>query len=159
MPASSITPQHVSRILARLVGPSVEVKRGRQALKLRSYMSAAFRQSLGSSTDPMAGAGSRGFGLTTNPAAAVPATAMAAAFNKAGERTLSRDELRHYLIYITALPGMTGLALRLQIMAGGQRVQQMLRLKRADVGDGVINLYDPKGSANAGTHACAADYR
>ena len=153
MPASAVTPEHVSRILARLVGPSVAVKHGRQALKLRSYMSAAFRQSLGSSTDPMAGASSRGFGLTTNPAAAVPATSMAAAFNKAGDRTLSRDELRHYLAYITALPGMTGLALRLQLMAGGQRVQQVLRLKRADVGDGVIKLYDPKGRrTQARTH-------
>ena len=153
MPASAVTPEHVSMILARLVGPSVAVKRGRQALKLRSYMSAAFSQALGSSTDPMAGAAARGFGLTTNPAAAVPATTMAAAFNKAGDRTLSRDELRHYLVYITAMPGMTGMALRLQIMAAGQRVQQVLRLKRTDRGDGVINLYDPKGRrSQARTH-------
>ena len=153
MPASEVTAAHISTILTRLVGPSVAVKHGRTALKLRAYLAAAFKLALGASTDPMAGAGAGGFGLTSNPAAAVPATAMAEAFNKKDSRTLSRDELRHYLAAITAMPGLAGLALRLQLFSGGQRAHQLLRLTRADVDNGVITLYDPKGRrTQARTH-------
>lgn len=153
MPASEVTAAHVSAILTRLVGPSVAVKLGRTSIKLRAYLAAAFKLALGASTDPMAAAGAGGFGLTSNPAAAVPVRSMAAAFNKKDERTLTADELRHYLTYITAMPGIAGLALRLQIFSGGQRTQQLLRLTRADVDGGVITLYDPKGRrTQARTH-------
>jgi integrase len=153
MPASEVTAAHVSAILTRLVGPSAEKTKGRTALKLRAYLAAAFKLALGASTNPMAGAGAGGFGLTSNPAAAVSSKEMAAAFNKKDDRTLSPDELRHYLGYITAMPGLTGLALRLQLFSGGQRAHQLLRLTRADVDDGVITLYDPKGRrTQARTH-------
>lgn len=146
LPAAQITPEHFSRILTRLVGADVEVKRGRTALKLRSYASAAFKLALGAATDPMAPAAAAGFDLKYNPAAAVPAGKMAATFNRPGERVLSVDELRHYLAHVAALPStLTRLALQLQIASGGQRFQQLLRLRHADVSTSTFVLLDPKG--------------
>lgn len=146
LPAAQITPEHVSRILARLVGTDVEQKKGRTALKLRSFMSAAFKLALGAATDPMAPAAAAGFGLTYNAAAAVPAGKMAAAFNRPGERVLSVEELRHYLAHIAALPStLTRLALQLQVASAGQRFQQLLRLRHEDANGKTFVLFDPKG--------------
>jgi len=146
LPAAQITPEHVSRILARLVGTDVEQKKGRTALKLRSFMSAAFKLALGAATDPMAPAAAAGFSLTYNAAAAVPAGKMAAAFNRPGERVLSVEELRHYLAHVAALPStLTRLALQLQIVSAGQRFQQLLRLRHGDANGMTFVLFDPKG--------------
>jgi hypothetical protein len=146
LPAADIQPQHISMILARLVGPEVELKKGRTALKLRSYAGAAFKMALGAGVDPMAPSAAKEFGLKFNPVTAVPATLMAAAFNRAGSRTLDADELRHYLVHVAALEAdLPRLALQLQIAAGGQRMQQLLRITHADVSDKTVDLYDPKG--------------
>lgn len=146
LPAASITPEHVSRILGRLVGPGVKGKKGRTALKLRSYMAAAFRLALGASVDPMAPDAAAGFGLVSNPAAAVPATKMAQTFNKAGERSLSPEELGAYLRHLDALPmSLSRLALQLQIASGGQRMQQLLRLTADNVQLDSFHIYDGKG--------------
>lgn len=146
LPAAQITPEHVSRILARLVGTDVEHKKGRTALKLRSFMSAAFKLALGAATDPMAPAAAAGFGLAYNPAAAVPAGKMAATFNRAGDRVLSIKELEHYVAHVAALPSaLPRLALQLQLVSGGQRFKQLLRLRHADVNGQTFVLYDPKG--------------
>jgi integrase len=153
-PASDITSQDVAKILARLVGPDVQVKKGRTALKLRSYMAAAFKLAMGAELDPMAPGSAAGFELTINPAGAVPATKMAAAFHKVGERTLTTTELRCYLTRLESLPSeLHRLALELQIMAGGQRLQQLIRLTHADVTTTTFTLYDPKGKrAQPRTH-------
>lgn len=146
MPAAHVMPEHVSKILVRLVGPEVAKAKGRTALKLRSYLSSAFKMAMGASLDPMAHAAVGGFDLTLNPAAAVPSTSMAAKFNRAGHRTLSVPELRAYLTRLEAVPSMRNrLALQLQIMAGGQRLQQLLRLTHADIGADTFTLFDGKG--------------
>ena len=153
-PAADITAQDVAKILARLVGPDVQVKKGRTALKLRSYMAAAFKLAMGAELDPMAPGSAAGFELKVNPAAAVSATKMAAAFHNAGERTLTVAELRCYLTRLESVPSETHrLALELQIMSGGQRLQQLIRLTRSDVTTTTFTLYDPKGKrAQPRTH-------
>lgn len=146
LPASAITPEHVSRILGRLVGPGVVGKKGRTALKIRSYMSAAFNLALGASVDPMAPNAAGGFGLNSNPASAVPATKMNQAFNRPGERSLSPEELGAYLRHLDALPiSLCRIALQLQIVLGGQRIQQLLRLSAKDIHPHSLDLYDGKG--------------
>lgn len=146
LPADQISPSHVARILSRLVGPDVVKKKGRTALKLRSYLGAAFKLALGASTDPMAPDGAAGFGLSGNPAAAVPATNMAAAFNKPGKRTLSEAELFHFLAHLEAWPStLQRLALKLQIVTAGQRMQQLLRISHADAQTQTLTLRDSKG--------------
>jgi integrase len=153
-PAAQITSLDVSKILTRLVGPDTAVKKGRTALKLRSYMNAAFKLAIGAELDPMAPGGASGFELQGNPAAAVPATKMAAKFQTVGERTLTVDELRCYLKRLEKVPSeIHRLALELQIMAGGQRMQQLLRLTRANLTEDTFTLFDPKGKrAQPRTH-------
>ncbi|MBS0426665.1 MAG: integrase family protein [Proteobacteria bacterium] len=161
LPAAAIEPAHITHILARMVGPAAQSKgkvKGRTALKLRSYLHAAYRFGIGAALDPMAGDAAAGFGLTMNPVGAVPATKMAAKYKVAGKRALSPDELRVYLLHVAALPSaMTRVALMLQIALGGQRFQQMLRAEWKDLRpaswhegntevDGrTLTLYDPKG--------------
>mgnify|MGYP003585036616 FL=1 len=71
---------------------------------------------------------------------------MVTSFNRTGNRVLGADELRHYLAHVAALENdLPRLALQLQIVTGGQRMQQLLRITHADVMDKVVNLYDPKG--------------
>jgi len=160
-PAAQITALDVSKILTRLVGPDVVTKKGRTATKLRSYMAAAYTLAMGAELDPMAPGGAAGFDLKVNPAAAVPATKMSAAFHKKGERTLTISELRCYMTRLESIPSeIQRLALELQIMAGGQRMQQLLRLTRADLTEDTsdptkdtFTLFDPKGKrAQPRTH-------
>ena len=136
LPAAAITPEHLSKLLAGLVGPNVEDenKKGREAVKLRSCLASAFKLAQGASIDPMAPTGAAGFGLTMNPAAAVPVAKMAAAFNKAGDRALSVDELRAYLAHVAGLPSpIQRVALLFQVASGGQRIEQLLRISDSGV--------------------------
>jgi integrase len=146
LPAAEVTARHVALILGRLVGPAVAVKKGRTALKLRSYMAAAFKLALGAELDPMAPLSAAGFDVQVNPAASVPPTKMAAHFQQPGQRTLTTAEFRCYLNKLDAIASpMHRLALELQVMSGGQRFAQLLRLTGADVSDETFTLYDPKG--------------
>ena len=146
LPAAEVTPEHFSKILGRLVRPDVEIKKGRTALKLRSYAGAAYKMSQGASLDPMATSSAHEFGVTTNPVVAVPVTKMAAAFNRAGKRALSKEELITYLGCVAAMDhSLPKLALQLQIATCGQRMQQLLRIKYADVNGTTLTIYDPKG--------------
>ena len=146
LPAAEVTPEHFSKILARLVRPDVEIKKGRTALKLRSYAGAAYKMSQGASLDPMATSSAHEFGVKINPVAAIPVTNMAAVFNRVGERALNEEELVAYLGYVAAMEhGLPKLALLLQIATCGQRMQQLLRLTYADFNSTTLTLYDPKG--------------
>ncbi|MBS0317825.1 MAG: hypothetical protein JSR49_11935 [Proteobacteria bacterium] len=146
MPAAEVKPENVARILARLVGPAVEAKRGRTALKLRSYLAAAYTLAMGAGTNPMAPAGAVGFKLTINPAQAVSPRAMAAKYNRVGKRALSPEELVRYMARVDALPSLLQrIALRLQLVIGGQRIRQLLRITMDDVSADAMVLFDPKG--------------
>lgn len=146
MPAAQITAVDISRILARLVAPNVKNPKGRTALKLRSYAAAAFRLFIGAKIDPMAPIVAHDFGLTTNPAAAVPATKMAEAYNRAGDRNLKANELSMFLNYLCARDqDLQSLALWLQLVTGGQRIQQLLRLTHGDVEGQTMVIRDGKG--------------
>ena len=146
LPAAEVTPEHFSKILARLVRPDVEIQKGRTALKLRSYAAAAFKMSLGASLDPMSTSSAQEFGVKINPVAAIPVTRMAAAFNKVGERKLSLDEFKSYLCHVSAMDdGLPKLALQLQVATCGQRMQQLLRITHANINGKELTLFDPKG--------------
>lgn len=146
MPAAHIKAEDIKTILARLVGPHVEKKKGRTALKLRSYAAAAFRLFIGAKLDPMAPTAAHDFALTFNPAAAVPTTKMAAEFNRAGDRNLKADELRLFLVNLSARDqDLPSLVLWLQLVTGGQRIQQLLRLNHGDVDAQTMVIRDGKG--------------
>jgi integrase len=146
MPAAQLAPQHVVRILARLVAPDVVNPRGRTALKLRSYAAAAFQLAIGANIDPMTPKAAQVFELSLNPVAAIPATSMAAKFNRPSERTLEPIELRAFLMHLAARElDLQGLALWLQLATGGQRFKQLLRLTHEDTMSSALVIRDGKG--------------
>lgn len=150
LPAAQITPQQFSKILARLVAPGVQKPKGRTALKLRSYASAAFHLAIGAGVDPMAPDSAKEFDLSVNPVAAVPPTSMAAKFNRAGNRVLSPEELRLFLAHLCARDlDPASLVLWLQFATAGQRIQQLLRLTHADVLRDKLVIRDGKGKRQA----------
>ncbi|KAI5913070.1 tyrosine-type recombinase/integrase [Azoarcus sp. PA01] len=80
------------------------------------------------------------FGIEHNPVDAIPAIAV-----QRGDRTLSADELR---AYIKALgDDLPDQALRLALLAGGQRMAQLLRAKVSDydANPATLRLWDGKG--------------
>jgi integrase len=147
LPAAHVTPENITQVIARLVQPKAgKAPKGRTALKLRSYLAAAFKLALGASRDPMIPAAVADFGLTINPAAAVDSRSMAKKFNRADSRVLTPAELRFYMIRLEGIPSMLNrLVLQLQLNTGGQRVQQLLNIEADDIKDSTFVLLDPKG--------------
>ncbi|HEY2969009.1 MAG TPA: integrase family protein, partial [Casimicrobiaceae bacterium] len=140
-PARELQPRDVTELLRHVV----EAGKGRTAAKLRSYLHAAYALAIDADLNPDAPSDFIGFALDTNPVAPVDSLAQ---FSRAGDRTLSQDELFAYwgrLDSVTSLPARS--ALRLALLLGGQRPTQLLRLRRADVDmrAGRLMLYDTKG--------------
>ena len=141
MKASSVTTKNLNSIVAAVVAAGA----GREAAKFRSYLSAAFAAALRSESDPDIPPCLHGFNLTENPAASL---ATLSKYNVARETTLSVDELRIYWLKIQSVPGVTGAALRLSLLLGGQRIFQLLRLQKNDVdlADNQFVLFDTNGN-------------
>jgi integrase len=141
--AREIRPTDLRQALARLI----DAGKGRTAGKLRSYLRAAYSSAIRAEHDPTAPASLLDFGIEFNPCDALPALTQ---FTKAGDRTLTDEELRLYLVGITGYPAMTCRALELALYLGGQRPTQLLRVTPSDVeltdDGGEIRLRDGKGA-------------
>ncbi|MFD1894583.1 integrase arm-type DNA-binding domain-containing protein [Ottowia beijingensis] len=141
--AAEIKPAELRPVLARLV----DAKKGRTAGKARSYLHAAYAAAIRADFDPDAPQSLCGFRIESNPVAAMPSMAH---YNKAGQRVLSEAELQAYMARLSGLSTMTRLALELDLMLGGQRPTQLLRVTSADVDvtadPGEIVLLDGKGA-------------
>ncbi|NZA00592.1 hypothetical protein H0I39_00190 [Ottowia beijingensis] len=124
--AAEIKPAELRPVLARLV----DAKKGRTAGKARSYLHAAYAAAIRADFDPDAPQSLCGFRIESNPVAAMPSMAH---YNKAGQRVLSEAELQAYMARLSGLSTMTRLALELDLMLGGQRPTQLLRVTSADV--------------------------
>jgi integrase len=146
LPAGEVTPAHINAILARLVGEDVKVKKGRTALKLRSYVHAAYKMAVNANLDPTAPQAANEFNFSNNPVSVISATKMASLYNRKRKRYLTEIEFYNYLCNVATLPeGLFKLALQLQIATCGQRMKQLLRLQYVDVKIDFLELYDPKG--------------
>ena len=66
------------------------------------------------------------------------------------KRPLSLGELRTYWQLIGSVPGLRGRCLRLHLLTGGQRIEQLVRLRWADVREDAITIYDAKGRPGQG---------
>lgn len=109
--------------------------------RLRAYLHAAYRFGLTSENNPVVAA-DRVWGLTSNPVSAVPAQA---SFEKAGERVLTIEEVRHVWGYLAETPGLgwrIPRLIKLAIATAGQRPSMLLRLRLADVDldQGVLDI-------------------
>jgi integrase len=135
-PANEVTAHQI----ATLVRKVQEAGKERTAGILRSYISAAYNAAKKAPFSATLPAEMIPYDIKTNPAEAVPAIPVVS-----GNRILSTSELKAYIKHLgDSLPDRV---LRLALLAGGQRIAQLLR---ATVGDfdadtNTLRLFDPKG--------------
>lgn len=143
--AGDLTIDDALEIVARLV----QSGNRREAAKVRSYLRAAYAAGIRARTDASASPELRAFGLTSNPVRdlAVPRGGTGTPH----DRTLALAELRAYWRVLSKEPGTMAAILRLHLLTGGQRVEQ---LARATVDDwdrdtAQLTLLDSKGRRSA----------
>jgi integrase len=117
-----------------------EAGKERTAGILRSYLRAAYAMAIRAPLDSAIISDMAGFGIEMNPVDAIPAIPV-----RAGHRTLSAAELQTYLAALT--DDLPDLALKLAVLAGGQRMSQLLRARVADYSADTqtLRLWDSKG--------------
>lgn len=142
-PAVDLTPDQVLDMLRRLI----EAGKGRTANKLRSYIRAAYQCALDVRTTASIPVVFKAFDVVFNPAAQ---TRRSPQFDRADKRPFSKSELRAYWKLIGDRPGSEAAALRLHVLTGGQRIEQFVRLRWADVGDEALTIFDGKGRPGQG---------
>jgi integrase len=142
-PTVELTPDQVLDMLRRLI----EAGKGRTANKLRSYLRAACQCALDVrmvASIPMA---FKAFAVSVNP---VAQTRRSPQYDRADKRPFSTAELRTYWNLIAHRPGREAATLRLHLLTGGQRIEQLVRLRWADVEEATITLFDGKGRPGQG---------
>lgn len=138
LPANQVTGEQVADMMRRVL----ELGKGRTANKLRSYIRAAYQVALAAKSKASIPLHFKDYRITSNPGAdTVPDETQ----NNPDKRPLSADELRSYWHTIKVMPGFVGAVLRLHLLTGGQRIEQLVNLKTADVTDKAITLHDGKG--------------
>jgi integrase len=71
-------------------------------------------------------------------------------YDRADKRPFSTSELRAHWNLIAERPGREAAALQLHLITGGQRIEQFVRLRWADVGEPALTIFDGKKAARAG---------
>lgn len=142
-PAADITAEDILDMQHRLV----EAGKGRSANKLRSYLRAAYQCAQDVRTKASIPVVFKPFRILNNP---VAQTRRLGQFDRADKRPFSVDEMRRYWQLIADMPGFEGAVLRLHVLTGGQRIEQLVRLKVADIYRDAIVLTDGKGRPGQG---------
>lgn len=138
LPATACTTEHVVDAMRRLH----ELGHRRTANKLRAYVHAAYEVAKRAHSDATIPVAFRAFAVRTNPAAEA---AQDLGANRPAKDPLSSSEMREYWNAIKGLPGLKGAVLRLHLLTGAQRMEQLTRAKTAEIQDGAMMLYDVKG--------------
>jgi integrase len=87
----------------------------------------------------------KSYGVQHNPAAETVAIKLVPDKNP-----LMPVHLRQYWQAIEKVEGVRGAVLRLHLLTGGQRIEQLRQLVRSNVGEGAITLLDAKGRTGRG---------
>lgn len=139
--------------VAAMVRKVREAGKERSAGVLRSYLSAAFNAAKRAPFDSALPADLIAFNVEHNPVDAIPAIPV-----QRGDRTLSIAELRAYIGHLLHVgqadafgPELPDVALLLALLAGGQRMAQLLRAKVGDYDPDTqtLRLWDGKGKRTA----------
>jgi integrase len=138
LPANLVTPEQIADMMRRVI----QLGKGRTANKLRSYMRAAYQVAKASRSKASIPIEFKAFNVRSNPASDTEPDESA---NKADKNPLSAGELRTYWHAIKNIDGFPGALLRLHLLTGGQRLEQLVQLRTADAQDDSILLYDGKG--------------
>jgi len=139
-PAADVTPPQVVDVLL----PLVEAKKARTANMVRGYLRAAYALAVSARLRADAPASLRRLGLESNP---VRDVLPVAGGNRARDRALTIAELRAYWRALGDCESRVAAALRLHLLTGAQRWQQLARATVADVDTDAkaVRLRDPKG--------------
>lgn len=137
-PAKSISSEDVADMMRRLIDSG----KGRTANKLRSYARAAYQTAKAAKSKPSVPVLFKAFAIEANP---VADTEPDESQNRPDKNPLTVEELRLYWKAIKRLPGFKGAALRFHLLTGGQRIEQLVNLLTANIGQGSILLLDGKG--------------
>ncbi|WP_342617542.1 integrase [Rhodoferax sp. GW822-FHT02A01] len=137
-PAVHLTPENVTDMMRTLI----KAEKGRTANKLRSYLLAAYQCGLDSKSRASIPAIFKSFKISSNP---VALTKRESEFDKADKNQFELEELQTYWGLIKDIAGIRGAALRLHLLSGGQRIEQLCKLKRENVTDKTFTLFDGKG--------------
>lgn len=138
MPANQVTGEQIADMMRRVI----EQGKGRTSNKLRSYIRAAYQTAKAARSKASIPVKFKSYNVTHNPGADTEPDENA---NKPDKRPLSAEDLRTYWKAIKDVPGFRGAILRLHVLTGGQRIEQLVNLRTQDVSDNAILLYDGKG--------------
>ena len=138
LPASEVTADQIADMMRR----TIELGKDRTANKLRSYIRAAYEVAKAARSKASIPVAFKQYGITHNPGADTVPDESA---NRADKNPLSASELRSYWQAIKALPGFRGAVLRLHLLTGGQRIEQLVALRTDNISGASITLHDGKG--------------
>jgi len=138
LPAKDVTGEQFADMMRRLI----DAGKGRTANKLRSYARAAYQTAKAARSKPSIPVAFKAYGITVNP---VAETEPDESQNRPDKRPMSAAELRLYWKLIKPLAGLKGALLRLHLLTGAQRIEQLVRLQTVHAVDDVIVLHDGKG--------------
>lgn len=140
LPARDIVRPQITEIIRRVR----ESGKDRTAGVLRAYLHAAYERAMTAETDSSVPAGFIAFRIETNPVRGVKTIPV-----NAGDRVLTREELSLYLEAMDGRPA--DVALRVALLSGGQRMEQLLRAGQADwdPDEQILVLWDRKGKRTA----------
>ena len=138
LPAKEVTDEQFADMMRRLIDSG----KGRTANKLRSYARAAYQMAKASKSKASIPVAFKNYEIKTNP---VADTEPDETQNRPDKNPMSADELRTYWRLIRPLPGFKGALLRLHLLTGGQRIEQLVNLRTAVIVADSIVLYDGKG--------------
>jgi integrase len=138
LPANQVTGEEIADMMRRVM----EKGKGRTANKLRSYVRAAYQTARAARTKASIPIAFKAYNVVANPAADTEPDDNQ---NKADKNPLNAEQLRTYWRVIKNMPGFKGAALRLHLLTGGQRIEQLVNLLSSNVSGDTILLYDGKG--------------
>ena len=138
LPANQVTGEQIADMMRRVI----ELGKARTSNKLRSYMRAAYQTAKAARSKASIPVKFKSYGVTHNPGADTEPDESA---NKADKRPLSAEEMRSYWQAIKTAPGFRGAVLRLHLLTGGQRIEQLVNLRTENVTAASIMLFDGKG--------------
>ena len=138
LPANLVTGEQIADMMRRVI----ELGKARTSNKLRSYMRAAYQTAKAARSKASIPVRFKSYGVTHNPGADTEPDESA---NKADKRPLNAEELRSYWQAIKAASGFRGAVLRLHLLTGGQRIEQLVNLRTENVTGDSIMLFDGKG--------------
>ena len=138
LPANQVTGEQIADMMRRVI----ELGKARTSNKLRSYIRAAYQTAKAARSKPSIPVKFKSYNVTHNPGADTEPDESA---NKADKRPLTAEELRTYWQSIKVAPGFRGAVLRLHLLTGGQRLEQLVNLRTENVTGDSIMLFDGKG--------------